>query len=244
MIERITKIPGKFITDNAVAGRINAYMSAYGSNYDFCRFYCGENLLIMNYDGEHFIYGDSCDTDELLYFLKADGLFSATIDNVIFKQIENSLDGYKTEELYLMRYDNKVAVPENENAYFTESYSEVFSVLKSAFSYTDENYPRWYTDNCHRVRHNVSKLIALYDNEKISATCTVLYENRYGCFISHIGVDRAMQGSGRGKALINSAKALLYGRRLTLLCKKDKVGFYKKCGFICEDKPQAYQIIT
>ncbi len=244
MIERISEIKENFITDNPVVGRIDAYMKAYGADYDFCRFYSGENVLIMNYDGEHFIYtADSFDSDELLLFLLADGLFCATITADAYCILKDRLSDYKSEELYLMEYDNKAPAEENENAQFTENYEEVFSILKSAFTYQDENYPRWYTDTCHRVRHGVSKLVKLSENGKIRASCTMLYENSYGCFLSHIGVDKSLQGKGVGKTLINSAKSLLAGKRLTLLCKKDKVDFYKKCGFICDDKPLAYQII-
>lgn len=237
MIRRIFELPP--IDDgNVIEGRIDAYYNAYGGEYDFCRFYSGENILIMNYCGEYFISAkDSFDSEELFFFLQSGGVSSATMNAECYNALKNELGGYYCEPLYLMKSSS---VEISESGSFTENYIEVFSVIKDAFSISDDAFSGWYTDICHRVRHGVSRLIAL---DGFSAVCTVLYENDKSCFLSHIGVKRQYQGRGLGKKLMGSAKALSGDKKLSLLCKTDKRGFYKSCGFICDEKPYAYQIV-
>ena len=107
MIQRIYEIPDRFRIDNCVIGRIDGYFRAYGSDYDFCRFYSGENSLIMNYDGEHFVYTDeNCDKDELMFFLMADGLNCATVNENAYKLMKDDLSGFACQKLYLMTKEN------------------------------------------------------------------------------------------------------------------------------------------
>lgn len=237
MIRQIYELP---IIDESIPieGRIEAYYRAYGGEYDFCRFYSGDNILMMNYCGEFFIsVKDGIDKEELYFFLKTSGMTSATMDVVCYKALKESLADFSHEPLYLMKSEN-IAVADGGT--FTESYSEAFSVIKDAFGISDDCFDSWYTDICHRVRHNVSMLIAL---DGFSAACTVLYENESGCFLSHIGVKKEHQGKGLGKKLLRNANRLLKNKKLSLLCKADKREFYKSCGFVCEDEPTAYQIV-
>ncbi len=237
MIRQIFELP-PIDESNAIEGRIEAYFRAYGGEYDFCRFYSGEDILMMNYCGEFFIsVKDGFDKEELYFFLKSSGMTSATIDSACYKALGEMLTDFSSEPLYLMQSEN-VAIADGGD--FTESYSEAFSVIKDAFEISDESFSGWYTDICHRVRHKVSRLIALPD---FSACCTVLYENNNGCFLSHIGVKKEYQGKGLGKKLLRNANRLLKNKKLSLLCKADKREFYKSCGFICEDEPTAYQIV-
>ncbi len=237
MIKQIFELP---IIDksNVIEGRIEAYFKAYGGAYDFCRFYSGDNILMMNYCGEFFIsVKDGFDKEELYFFLKSGGMTSATMDSFCYKVLGEMLADFSSEPLYLMQSEN---VAEADGGDFTESYSEVFSVIKDAFGISDEGFSGWYPDICHRVRHNVSRLIVL---EGFTASCTVLYENESDCFLSHIGVKKEYQGKGLGKKLLRNANRLLKNKKLSLLCKWDKREFYKSCGFICKDEPTAYQIV-
>ncbi|MBR4306263.1 MAG: hypothetical protein IKT78_05405, partial [Ruminiclostridium sp.] len=170
MIRRIFELPP--IDDgNVIEGRIDAYYNAYGGEYDFCRFYSGENILIMNYCGEYFISAkDSFDSEELFFFLQSGGVLSATMNAKCYNALKNKLGGYYCEPLYLMKSSS---VETSESGSFTENYAEVFSVIKDAFGISDDAFSSWYTDVCHRVRHGVSRLIAL---DGFSAVCTMLYQ--------------------------------------------------------------------
>jgi ribosomal protein S18 acetylase RimI-like enzyme len=237
MIKQIFELP-TIDESNVIEGRIEAYFRAYGGEYDFCRFYSGENILMMNYCGEFFISVKvDFDKEELYFFLENSGMTSATMDSACYKALSEMIYGFSSEPLYLMESDS---VGISDDGSFTESYSEVFLVIKDAFDISNDSFGGWYTDICHRVRHKVSRLIALQD---FSACCTVLYENGKTCFLSHIGVKKEYQGKGLGKKLLRNANRLLKNKNLSLLCKADKREFYKSCGFICENEPMAYQIV-
>ena len=237
MIRQIFELP-PIDEASPIEGRIDAYFRAYGGEYDFCRFYSGDNILMMNYCGEFFVsVKDGFDKEELYFFLKSSGITSATMDSVCYKALKEMLTDFFSEPLYLMQSKN---VAQADGGNFTESYTEVFSVIRDAFGIDEEGFSGWYTDICHRVRHNVSRLIAI---DGFTASCTVLYENNSGFFLSHIGVKKEHQGKGFGKKILQNANRLLDNKKISLLCKADKREFYKSCGFICEDEPAAYQIV-
>ncbi len=237
MIRQIFELP-PINYKNAVESRIEAYFKAYGGDYDFCRFYSGDNILMLNYCGKYYIsVKDGFDWEELYFFLKNAGMSWAEMNDRCFDVLRDMFYDYRTTPLYLMKSE---AVEVSEGGNFTESYSEIFSVIKDAFELSEDDFPQWYTDTCHRVRHGVTRLIALDD---YSASCTVFYENNEGCFLSDIGVRKEFQGRGLGRKLLGNANRLLKGKKLSLLCKAEKREFYKSCGFICENEPVAYQIV-
>ncbi|MCH5325494.1 MAG: GNAT family N-acetyltransferase [Eubacterium sp.] len=208
-------------SDCPVEGRIEAYYRAYGTGYDFCRFYTGDNVLAMLYCGELFVKAyHGADMEELGYFID-------TVPH--FSLIAAGFQPDGAEPLLHMRG----SFEQSGNAdCITEDYSAVYEVLSDAFGITDESdFGRWYTDTCHRVRHNVSRLLLICDNGMPAATATVLYDNRYGAFLSHIGVKRRLWGKGCGRRIVSKA-AEIYGN-ISLLCEQDKQEFYEKCGLTC-----------
>ena len=70
MIKRIYgALPPDYLSDNVIVGRINAYYRAYGTGYDFCTFYEGDNILALYYGGELYVHGnENADTESLLAF--------------------------------------------------------------------------------------------------------------------------------------------------------------------------------
>lgn len=226
MIKRIYgKLPPGYPSDNVIVGRINAYYRAYGTGYDFCTFYEGDNTLALYYGGELYVHGnENADTESLLAFSDMLGARAVMSDIRLAK---------KSEELYIMTSDTAPTSHGNNRlkAEFTEDYRAVFEILKSGFALCDDQFDDWYADTCHRVRHGVSRLIVMYSGDIPVATATVLYSDDNNCFLSHIAVRQDMQKSGIGKALLSSAAQLLDNRKITLACKKNVRQFYINCGF-------------
>ncbi len=226
MIKRIYgALPPGYPSDNVIVGRINAYYRAYGTGYDFCTFYEGDNTLALYYGGELYIHcGENTDTESLLAFSDMLGA-RAVMSDIRLSE--------KVEELYIMISDTAPTAHGNDHlkAEFTEDYRTVFEILKSGFSLCDDQFDDWYADTCHRVRHGVSKLIIMYSGDIPVATATVLYGDDKECFLSHIAVRQDMQKNGIGKALLSSAARLLDNRKITLACKKNVRQFYINCGF-------------
>lgn len=243
MIKRIYgALPPGYPSDNVIVGRINAYYRAYGTGYDFCTFYEGDNTLALYYGGELYVHGnENADTESLLAFSDMLGA-RAVMSDIRLSE--------KSETLYIMTSGQMPAVCNNRlKAEFTEDYRTVFEILKSGFSLSDYQFDEWYADTCHRVRHGVSKLIVMYSDDIPVATATVLFSDDKECFLSHIAVRQDMQKNGIGKALLCSTAQLLDNRKITLACKKSVQQFYINCGFtatgtayeIKEDKNGLFQ---
>lgn len=225
MIKRIYgALPPGYPSDNVIVGRINAYYRAYGTGYDFCTFYEGDNTLALYYGGELYIHcNENGDLQSIITFSEMLGAKAVMSD---IKLSEES------ETLYIMTSVKMPAVYNDRlKAEFTEDYRTVFEILKSGFSLGDNQFDDWYADTCHRVRHGVSKLIVMYSGDIPVATATVLFSDDNNCFLSHIAVRQDMQKSGIGKALLSSAARLLDNRKITLACKENVRQFYINCGF-------------
>lgn len=226
MIKRIYgALPPGYPSDNVIAGRINAYYRAYGTGYDFCTFYEGENTLALYYGGELYVHcNENTDTESLLAFSDMLGAWAVMSDIKLSE---------KSETLYIMTSDKMPNAHGNIHlkAEFTEDYRTVFEILKSGFSLSDYQFDEWYADTCHRVRHGISRLIVMHYGSEPAATATVLFDDDKSCFLSHIAVRRDMQKNGIGKALLSCAANLLDNRKITLACKKNVQQFYINCGF-------------
>lgn len=225
MIKRIYgALPPDYLSDNVIVGRINAYYRAYGTGYDFCTFYEGNNTLALYYGGELYVHGnENTDTESLLAFSDMLGA-RAVMSDIRLSE--------KSETLYIMTSGKMPAVCNDLlKAEFTEDYRTVFEILKSGFALSDDQFDDWYADTCHRVRHDVSRLIVMYSGDIPVATATVLYGDDKSCFLSHIAVRQDMQKNGVGKALLSSAARLLDNRKITLACRKNVRQFYINCGF-------------
>lgn len=226
MIKRIYgALPPGYPSENVIAGRINAYYRAYGTGYDFCTFYDGDNMLALYYGGELYVHCDeNTDTESLLAFSEMLGARAVMSDIKLSE---------KPEQLYIMTSDKMPTAHGNDRlkAEFTEDYRKVFGILKSGFSLSDDQFDDWYADTCHRVRHGVSRLIVMYSGDIPVATATILFSDDKECFLSHIAVRQDMQKNGIGKALLYSTAQLLDNRKITLACKKNVRQFYINCGF-------------
>ena len=226
MIKRIYgALPPGYPSENVIAGRINAYYRAYGTGYDFCTFYDGDNMLALYYGGELYVHcNENGDLQSIITFSEMLGA-KAVMSDIKLSE--------KSEQLYIMTSDKMPTAHGNDRlkAEFTEDYRKVFGILKSGFSLSDNQFDDWYADTCHRVRHGVSRLIVMYSGDIPVATATILFSDDKECFLSHIAVRQDMQKNGIGKALLYSTAQLLDNRKITLACKKNVRQFYINCGF-------------
>lgn len=240
MIKRITELP-EITYNSGLYGRIAAYYRAYGADYDFCRFYAAKNLLLMEYEGCFYICGDeNADYDELGFFLSMRGAQVVVADKEVYRGI-SQMSGYTAEKLHYMQREG-CDVSGNLKVYKTEEYSKVYTVLESAFGFGKEDYSAWYTDTCHRVRHNVSQLYLSEKSGEAVAAAMVLYSDNNGSFLSHVGVRKEQQKSGCGRELLDKVQRLC-GGKVCLMCSGNVRDFYIRCGFTENENLSAYQMI-
>lgn len=205
------------------AQKIRALYQAYGTGYDFCRFYRqDEDSFIAALDGDFILCGSGADHGELAGFFSACGFGS------IFCS-ESAAAGlpFPAAFVYLMRY---VGGAEPCREIDREPrLDEVYGILKTAF---DIQYEPWYLDMSHRVRHGVSRCMTLG-----GSTLTVQHNINGEALLSQIAALPQSRGRGVTKRLIYAACSELAPSEVYVLCERELTGFYEKCGFeVCGKK--------
>ncbi len=220
MITRITDVSKlDALPERGVeALKIRALADAYGTGYDFCRFYAaGKGAFLACLDGAFVLSeGAGVRYSELSDFLAVSGCKELFCSERAAKRII----GYRAKnEVCLCRFCG-----EAERDYYRRDppLDEVYSVLKTAF---DIPYEPWYADMSHRIRHGVSRLAMLGD----SAALVIQHDINKEALLSQIAVKPDARKKGMAKRLIRAVCAELCD--VYILCENELVGFYGKCGF-------------
>lgn len=208
------------------AQKICALFNAYGTKYDFCRFYRQGNSYISVLDGSVVVCEDgACDYIELAYFVRMQGFSDIFCSETAGKKLANVLDS-NCELVNLMKFiggtggcDFDADVP----------LSDVFAIIREGF---DIEFEPWYLDMSHRVRHGVTRC-CIVDNK---AALVVQHDINGEALISQVASLKAHRGEGYAKKLVTSVAASLAPSEVFVVCEDALVGFYEKCGFELLDK--------
>lgn len=206
------------------AQKIRSLLLAYGTNYDFCRFFTGENVVLAQLNGD-FIISDFGETDfgELAEFLNFSGFSEIFCSEYLGLLLDKQL-GVKQEIVNLMRF---AGVPE-KNALEILAPADAFRIIKTGF---DFDFEMWYLDMSHRVRHGVSRLYGLD-----GAALAVQYNQNGEALISQVATLPENRGKGYARRLVSAVCAELHESEVFVLCEDRLLGFYEKIGFVPVDK--------
>lgn len=215
---------------NACDGKILSLYRAYGTRYDFCRFYAVDgNILLAQLDNDFVIsdcYG-MINAIELRAFLEMNSCRRLLTNTNIKNQLKKS--GMKADFIdnYLMEYCGEPVESLPPELETEPDLNKVYEVLKSAF---DIEFSQWYTDTSHRVRHGVSKVFLFNDTSAVTA----LYDIDGTVFLSLVctRADSRMKGSAKEMLRLVAGHYHYEKKRVILLCKEEKEPFYIKSGFI------------
>lgn len=206
------------------AQKIRSLLLAYGTDFDFCRFFTAENLILAQLNGD-FVISDFVETDveELSEFLNFSGFSEIFCSEYLGNALEKRLD-VKREIVNLMRFSG---VPEkNELEIFAPA--DAYRIIKTGFSFEFEP---WYLDMSHRVRHEVSRLYGLD-----GAALAVQYNLNGEALISQVATLPEKRGKGCARRLISAVCAELHESEVFVLCEDRLLDFYGKIGFVPEDE--------
>lgn len=203
------------------AQKIRALLQAYGTGYDFCRFYSAEGLIIARFYNEFVIctFGNA-DIEELCEFLSFSGFSKLFCSEVAGKLLSEKLK-LNRNMLNLMRFSgNLCEAPEKISEL---SLSEAYGILKASF---EIDYEPWYLDMSHRIRHGVSKFYG-YNGSVLCVQHNLCGE----ALLSQIATVPEMRNKGDASGLITAVCRKLSKREIFLLCEDKLVKFYNKIGF-------------
>lgn len=202
--------------------KIRSLLLAYGTDYDFCRFFTGENVILAQLNGD-FIISDFGETDveELSEFLNFSGFSEIFCSEYLGQALEKRLD-VKLENVKLMRFFG--VSEKNELEILTPL--DAYQIIKTGF---DFDFEPWYLDMSHRVRHGISQLYGL-DGAALAAQ----YNLNGEALISQVATLPEKRGKGCAKRLISAVCAELGESNVFVLCEDKLLGFYGKIGFVTE----------
>lgn len=222
---QLSALPEKGIT----AQKIRALLAAYGTGYDFCRFYRHNGGSFLAGMGESFVLcaGGGADCEELAQFLNFSGCAELLCDSECGGKINVSL-GSDLSRVNVMRYGGTGIPCEME---CSPPLSEMYDIVGTVFGF---EYEPWYLDMSHRVRHGVARC------RKLEGSALVIQHDINGeALISQVATLPAQRGRGLASGLISSVCAELCGREIYILCEDGLIPFYRKNGFeVCGDLAQ------
>lgn len=207
------------------AQKIRALMLAYGTNYDFCRFYLSDKAAFCEMSGSFVLCGLSehkkQDVEELSGFFAMRGFSEIFCSDALGKALSEKLR-CKTMKVNLLRFDGKL----HENAEIDKSppLDEVFKILDAFF---DIDYEQWYVDMSHRIRHNIAKARRLDDSVLI-----IQHDLNGEALLSQIATLPEKRKTGGATRLINAVCAELSNSAVFVLCEDSLLDFYLKIGFV------------
>ncbi len=218
-IDELSLLPEKGIE----AQKIRALFTAYGSDYDFCRFFRQGSSYISALDGS-FVLCDSpdADFDEIADFLLMSGFADIFCSEPAGSALADRLE-LKPHIVSLMRWDSSTETcPEPCSS---TPLSEVYSIIREGF---DIEFEPWYLDMSHRVRHGVTRCFTSSDKAAL-----VMQHNLNGeVLLSQVACRKAHRGQGIASQLVKAAAASLQPSEVYVICEDALVPFYKKCGFV------------
>lgn len=209
--------------------KILAAYLAYGSSYDFCKFYsCGDGIIHIYYSS--MVIDGNIDVDELEMFINMMKPLNVEVSSKIalhnvrgLTKKHRTLFALKSGESDIKFNDVKV------NA-FTE---KCYTILNESFENMG-SFDMWYVDISHRIRHQVANLY-LFDNTTITQQFNI---NGY-VFLSHIATAKTKRGKGNARRLLYclADKYRSAGCEAYLWALDHRKSYYESIGFepVAED---------
>lgn len=229
------------LTDTHYSRRIKSHFLAYGSDYNFCKFYSiiGDEKKekgIITLFNSSFVVSlfagftlDENDITELSVIINMTKPFTVELEYTyakeLYKIIKDDYKSFDRTEFEFVCKDNLNSKGLNESP----NLDDVFAILKTSFPAVANSYDLWITDTSHRIRHNVEKCFTL-DNCS-SATIQYIIDNI--AFIGHVATIPSERGKHHARDLLYfiGDKLKAKGFSVRLYARDYNVSYYKEIGF-------------
>lgn len=227
-IKSAGEISENFLMQTCCGRRILSYFNAYGTGYDFCRFFkSGESVMLM-INSTMLICGGSFDHEEINFFVDMHKPFRIEGDQGVISMIKNS--GYiplHRTTFQLVSTEN--TLPEDERDIDLEpKLDEVYSILNEGFPNLSD-YPLWLADTSHRVRHGISRVMTY----KSCTTASISYDINDFVLVSQVATRVSARGSGYARRFLTWLAGYLekQGKTAVLYALDIRESFYREIGF-------------
>lgn len=208
--------------------RIFSLLEAYGTAYDFARFYRqidsfgNVTAIISKLDGDYTVsHNEFFDNDELSQFFLTLGYNTVLSDDKFFLN-----DRFAQGVVMQTAYKAEKHSPYTELDYYP-SLMELFNLD----DYNSTDFEAWYVDLSHRIRHNTAKACVLKLNDEIvsSAILSSIYNDN--AIISAVRTSPEYRRLGYGSTLVSEMICDIKGIVYLMRENGKNESFYKKLGF-------------
>ena len=221
--------------------RIKSHFQAYGTKYDFARFFVieddgGRELGMIALFNASMIVStvsdirlDKAKICELSQFILINGPLMVEIDVAYSDELVPLLsEMYTTDIRTQFEFSSKHSLPQldvNE----LPRLDDVFRVLALSFPSIAENYELWMTDTSHRVRRGLSQSFLLGDY----STATIQYIVDKVALIGHVATVPERRGEFHARKLLYwiGERLTLDGFTVRLFARPHRVSYYEEIGF-------------
>ncbi|MDE6501838.1 MAG: N-acetyltransferase [Ruminococcus sp.] len=235
LVEQENEFDRELLLKSLSGRKMLAYLKAYGTGYDFCRFY-----RISDENGKGFMFMINSTliicADENLQDTKEINLFVSM--NLPFR-IEGSqhiLRNIKIPEHYqqlnrtifeLIPDDNPLESIE-EFVDFNPNLPDVYKILSEGFP-NIADFSLWYTDTSHRCRHGISRTFT-YRN---STTASAIFNIENVVLIGQVATTESARGRGYAREFLKWLAGFFngLGKKSYLMALDIRVSFYREIGF-------------
>lgn len=204
------------------AQKIRALLRAYGTKYDFCRFFVSDEFILCEMNGSFVVceLGKADTVDELSDFFNFGGFSEIFCSTELGRRLQEHLYCI-AKTVNLMRFrEVAIGCAELEKS---PSLGDVYGILKTAF---EIDYEAWYADMSHRIRHNVAAA------RKLGDSALIIQHNLNGeALLSQIATMPGFRNRGNASRLISAVCAELFPSEIFVICEDDLTGFYRRIGF-------------
>lgn len=220
-------IDRKFLAESWCGKRILSYLDAYGTGYDFCRFFWSSGSIILLINSTMLICGDSFDSEELNAFATMHRPFRIEGEQTVVLAIKN--EGYKSlhRTCFQLTAGNGCA-EEKKNVDTEPSLDEVYGILAEGFPNLTE-YRLWLADTSHRIRHGISRVLTYCG----CTTATLSFDIDDCILVSQVATKVSARGSGCARRFLTWLADELdaQGKTAVLNALDIRESFYREIGF-------------
>lgn len=223
MIKQVFSADDLQFGHNIIGGKIASAVTAYGTEYDFCRlYYADSGGYILAYNGSMLCDG-VLDADELSVFA---GMLNADNIEVSSDTALHIGDGYKRVGRTLFELIPKGNDIDSRCVKQNTLLKKCYEIISAGFGINE--FDPWYVDISHRIRHGVSD-IYLYK----STTVTKAFDYNGMVFLSHIATSPEARGKGTARSLLYYLCGELSqdGKKVYLYARDERRSFYEDAGF-------------
>lgn len=204
------------------AQKIRALLSAYGTKYDFCRFFVSDDFVLCEMNGSFVVseIAENGDIEELADFFTFGGFSEVFCSEKLGKRL-GSLLCCNAQIVNLMCFCGESS--ESGEVEKSPPLGEVYEILKTSF---EIGYESWYADMSHRIRHNVAAA------RRLGESALIIQHNLNGeALLSQIATAPESRNKGNAARLIKSVCAELSPSDVFVICEDALTEFYSKIGF-------------